>query len=83
MKIQVTLFCNNGKYKPISTLVDAENLQDFEQHLEENKKKALKQISDKRYKDGKDIYNSGYTIMKYRPYDKKDRFMEMMMKGRN
>jgi hypothetical protein len=82
MKIQVTLFCNSGKYKPLSTIINAESLKDFEQNLEENKMKAITKIASQRYKNGTDLYKSGYTIMKYRPYEKKDRFMELMMKGK-
>ena len=73
MKIQMTLFCTNGKYKPISTLVEAESLEEFNANFTKYKKQALSNICAQRYKDGKNLFDSGYTQMKWRIYDKEER----------
>lgn len=78
MKIQMTLFCTTGKYKPISTLVEAESLEEFKANFAKYKKKALSNICAQRYKDGKNLLDSGYTQMKWRIYDKEERKKQMI-----
>ena len=40
MKLQVTFFHNEGKYKPVSTIIEVESIEQYEQH------KAQEQIID-------------------------------------
>lgn len=85
MKIQVTMFHNAGKYRPIATVIEVDSLADFEQHQTEYVKKAITQIAQKRYKTPNDLYADGYTTYKFRPYtneDKKKAFIENFMKNR-
>lgn len=73
MKFQITLFCTTGKYRPISTLVEAESIEEFNANFAKYKKQALSNICAQRYKDGKNLFESGYTQMKWRIYDKEER----------
>ena len=62
---QVTLICNNGKYKPVSALVVRKEGMD---------KKAIQiagitKICQKRYWQTSDLKKFGYTICKMRLYD--------------
>lgn len=73
MKIQVTLFSTTGKYRPMSCLVDAPTVEDFEKNFEMYKKKAITKIADQRYRDGDSLLKSGYTQLKWRIYDEQER----------
>ena len=33
MKLQVTLFATNGKYRPISTIIEVESMQEYENRI--------------------------------------------------
>ena len=44
MKLQVTLFATNGKYKPISTLINVESMEDYEQNKRKYQEKAILNI---------------------------------------
>lgn len=63
-KYQVTLFCKDGKYKPVSAIVD-ERLSYASIQLE-----GIRQICMKRGWDKDDLKRYGYTLYKVRPYDK-------------
>lgn len=68
---QVTLMCNNGKYRPVSCLVKCEEID----LLNKEQKRALikkgtQKICLKRYWTGSDLTKYGYTKAKVRLYDK-------------
>ena len=63
---QVTLICENGKYKPVSTIVTMEETTDRRAIMREGQKK----IMIKRYWSMADLTRYGYTRGKIREYDK-------------
>ena len=63
---QVTLICENGKYKPVSTIVTMEETTDKKAIMREGQKK----IMIKRYWSMADLTRYGYTKGKIREYDK-------------
>lgn len=63
---QVTLICENGKYKPVSTIVTMEETTDRKAIMREGQKK----IMIKRYWSMADLTKYGYTKGKIREYDK-------------
>ena len=63
---QVTLICENGKYKPVSTIVTMEETTDRRTIMREGQKK----IMIKRYWSMADLTRYGYTKGKIREYDK-------------
>ena len=63
---QVTLICENGKYKPVSTIVTMEETTDRRAIMREGQKK----IMIKRYWSMADLTRYGYTKGKIRKYDK-------------
>ena len=63
---QVTLICENGKYKPVSTIVTMEETTDRRAIMREGQKK----IMIKRYWSMADLTKYGYTKGKIREYDK-------------
>jgi hypothetical protein len=72
---QVTLFCPEGKYKPVSTIVKLQQLIDVDlsKNAEERKNihiKGLKMICEKRGWDNRDLSRLGYSKVKVRMYDK-------------
>ena len=48
MKLQVTLFDKNKKYKPMSTIVEIESMEYYEQNKGEVQKRALLNIAHQR-----------------------------------
>lgn len=63
---QVTLICESGKYKPVSTIVTMEETTDRRAIMREGQKK----IMIKRYWSMADLTRYGYTKGKIREYDK-------------
>ena len=63
---EVTLICENGKYKPVSTIVTMEETTDRKAIMREGQKK----IMIKRYWSMADLTRYGYTKGKIREYDK-------------
>lgn len=70
MQIQVTLSTENGKYKPITTLIDVASVKDFNTNQKEYIRKAKIRMCVQRYWDGKDLQKYGYTKLSVRVYDK-------------
>ena len=70
MKIQITLYSTTGKYKPVSTIIEVENIEEFKQNKNKYYKKAILNICHSRYTTWNDLKKDGYTIVKYREYDK-------------
>lgn len=69
MKIQVTLFDVNKKYKPIACVLEVESLESAKANLKEIKKQAYNKIAGKRYLTATEIFDRGYQVMKMREYD--------------
>lgn len=68
---QVTLMCNNGKYRPVSCIITCEEL-DLS-NKEEKKglvQKGVQKICVKRYWSNADLKKYGYTGAKVREYDR-------------
>ena len=85
MKIQVTMFHNENKFRPVATVIEVDNMADFKNNQKAYVKKAITKIAQQRYKTPDDLYAEGYTSYKYRPYgaeDRKKAFVESMMKNR-
>ena len=83
MKMQVTVFDKNKKYRPIATVIEVESVQDFYKNKKTYIKKAMTKMAQKRYKTSVDLYNEGYTVIKARPYssiDRKEEFMKFFAK---
>ena len=70
MKLQVTLFATNGKYRPISTLINIESMEDYNEHKREYQKKAILNICHNRRTTWEELQKDSYTKIKVREYDK-------------
>ena len=70
MKLQVTLFATNGKYKPMSTLINVESIEDYEQNKRKYQEKAILNICHNRHTTWKELKQDSYTKIKVREYDK-------------
>lgn len=69
MKLQVTLFDKNKHYKPISTIVEIENMKYYEMHKAEVQKRAMMNIAHQRKMLPQELLKQGYTQVKVREYD--------------
>jgi hypothetical protein len=65
MKYQVTLFCNNGKYKPVASIVDVAKITTKEQKLAAIRK-GTEKICIKRLWTSAELKKYGYTKAKIR-----------------
>ena len=72
MKLQYTLFCKNGKYKPMSTVIEVESMQDYEEHKKEYNQKAILKILHQRKMNGWNLKQYEYTQYKVREYKTKE-----------
>lgn len=81
MKIQITLYSTTGKYKPLSTTVEAESVEEFKRNFKTYKRTALSNICARWYKDGNALIRGGYTQMKWRIYDKQERIAYQKQKA--
>ncbi len=70
IKLQVTLFSTTGKYRPISTLIEVENVEYYKAHAQEVQKRAIQKMCAQRYVDWDWMKEGGYTKMKVRVYDR-------------
>lgn len=69
MKLQVTLFATNGKYKPISTIIRVENLKDYKENKIEYQRKAILNICHNRRITWSELKAQTYTTLKVREYN--------------
>ena len=69
MKLQVTLFATNGKYKPMSTIIDVESMQDYVNNKSKYQKKAIENICHNRRTTWDALKMNTYTSLKVREYD--------------
>lgn len=68
IRLQVTLFDTNNKYKPISTTVEVESVDYYKQHTKETRQRAIEKICAKRYTTPKQLAKDGYNQIKVRVY---------------
>lgn len=68
IKMQVTLFDRENKYKPISTLIEVESIEEYNNNKKEYQQKAVQKIAVKRYLTVAQLMSQGYTLLKARPY---------------
>lgn len=66
-KYQFTLFTKDGKYKPVSCIVEANNRLEFVNHGEAFKR-AITKICAQRHWTQTDLIKYGYKIWKVREY---------------
>ena len=69
MKLQVTLFATNGKYKPISTIIEVESMQEYESNKSKYQTKAIANICHNRKTTWSKLKSDSYTSVKVREYD--------------
>lgn len=87
IRLQVTLFDTNNKYKPISTTVEVESVEYYKQHQQQTRQKAIEKICAKRYTTPKQLAKDGYNQIKVRVYqeqgkikaDKRAEFKRLLM----
>lgn len=80
MKIQVTLFDVNKKYKPIACVLEVESLESAKANIKEIKKQAYNKIAGKKYMTATELFDNGYQIMKMREYNPEKTKQENMIK---
>lgn len=68
IKMQVTLFDKENKYKPISTLIEVASIEEYNNNRQEYNKKAVQKIAAKRYLSIAELKRQGYTSLKTREY---------------
>ena len=68
LKMQITLFDKENKYKPISTLIEVKSVEDYNTNKKDYQRKAVAKIAAKRYLTIKELQQQGYTQLKARPY---------------
>ena len=68
--LQYTLFCVTGQYKPVSTLINVEDIKYFNTHQAEYQKKAVEKICMQRRWTTRELTKYGYTKIKCRKYTK-------------
>ena len=81
MKIQMTLFHNENKYRPIACVIEVKSIEDLKSNFQRYKIDAINKIASQRYRTGTSLVEAGYTKLKWRPYsaeDRKQAFIEEM-----
>lgn len=73
MKIQMTLFHNTNKYRPVACVIEVKSLEDLNSNFQKYKIQAINKIASQRYKTGTELVGEGYTKLKWRPYKSEDR----------
>lgn len=68
IELQVTLFDVKNEFKPISTLIEVESVEEYKKNPNFYKMKAVQKICNKRYISGKELQKMGYTRIKVRNY---------------
>lgn len=64
LKVQVTYFCTNGKYKPVASVIEVPSSYDFYKRKEYWLNRAKTLIKNKRYWTEEEMQNFGYTEYK-------------------
>ena len=68
MKLQYTLFCETGKYKPMSTVIEIESMEDYEEKKKQYNRKAIEKILHQRKMNYWNLKQYGYNKYKIREY---------------
>lgn len=69
MKLQFTLFATNGKYRPISTIINVESMEDYKKNKSKYQKTAIENICHNRKTDWETLKKQTYTMVKTREYN--------------
>lgn len=69
MKLQITFFDNKGQYKPVSTIVEVKDIEDYKNNKSKYQTKAILNICHNRYITPTEFKKQGYTQVKVREYD--------------
>lgn len=72
MKIQYTLFCKSGKYKPMSTVIEIDSMQEYEENKSKYNKQAILKILHQRKMNYYNLKQYEYTQYKIREYKTKE-----------
>ena len=70
IQIQLTLYSESGKYRPMSTIVEVESIAYYNAHKQEILNRAIQRISVQRKMEVWVMKKYGYTKLKARVYDK-------------
>lgn len=70
MQLQVTLYCADGRYKPVSTIVEIPTKEWIANNVKPYTQKGAQKICNKKGWTQADIKRLGYTKVKFRAYDK-------------
>ena len=70
MKVQVTIFTKNGKYKPMSTVFTVADGFDIETYKQQLMQRGLREIAIKRGLTTEQLRAYGFNYAKVREYDK-------------
>lgn len=70
IQIQLTLYSESGKYRPMSTIVEVESIAYYNTHKQEIQNRAIQRISVQRKMNIWAMKKYGYTKLKARVYDK-------------
>ena len=69
MKLQVTLFDSDNKHKPISTIVEVESMEYYENNKKKVQKRALENLCAARYVGPRWIVDNHYNKIAVRIYN--------------
>lgn len=70
VKLQYTLFCTNGKSRPIACIITVRDIPYYNEHPEEFRKRAIEKICAQHSWTRADLKKMGYTQIKCRRYMK-------------
>ena len=68
--LQITFFHNENKYKPISTIIKVESLEEYKKDKRKQQIRALENIAHYRKTTPRDLVKQGFTQIKVREYNK-------------
>ena len=68
--LQVTFFHNKNKYRPISTIIKVESLEEYKKDSRKQQIRALTNIAHYRKTTPSDLVKQGFTQVKVREYNK-------------
>lgn len=70
MKVQITLFDKNKHYRPISTIVEVADIDEYKKNKKKIHSTAIQNICHNRNISYQELSSQGYTTLKAREYDK-------------
>ena len=81
IKVQVTIFDENGKYRPMSIVFSVESREYLENHKQEILQRGLREIAIKRRLTPNELRKMGFTKGKAREYDKEKIIKEKIVEN--